>query len=97
MVTRQWAMADPPETGVFVTRPLWERHEPLLGVRHHDDGDWTFWGSTEPTDENAQHLLMLVHLGHVVERFPEIERLADLPRDRSAIRSSPSDRFEEGE
>lgn len=97
MATSRWVMPDPPETGVFVTRPLWDDHEPLLGLRHHDDGDWSFWGLTEPTDDNAGDLLMLVHLRHVVERFPEVQQFAGLPRDRSAFRASPGEEFLEGE
>jgi hypothetical protein len=92
-----WPFTDSPETGVFVARALWAGNEPLLGVRHHDDGDWTFWGSTEPTDENALALLVLVHLEHVVDRFPEVLELAELPLDRSAVRTSATHPFVQSE
>jgi hypothetical protein len=94
---RVWVMDDRPDTGVFVTKPLWENREPLLGIRHHDDGDWTFWGLTEPSDENADEILVLVHLEHVVDRFPDVQEIARLPRDRSAVRLSPAHPFVESE
>jgi hypothetical protein len=90
-----WPMHDPPDAGVFVTRFLWGEREPLLGVRHHDDGDWTLWGCTEPSDENADDILILVHLQHVLERFPEVGELAELSRGRAAVRSSPEAPFVE--
>lgn len=86
-------MEDPPDVGVFVARGLLDGTEPLLGVRHHDDGDWVFWGRTEPTNENAVDVLVLVHFAHVVQRFPGVSQLARLPRDRAATRSSPAAPF----
>ncbi len=76
---------------------LWSGQEPLLVVRHHDDGDWTFSGATEAADDNADEILLYVHLGHVVERFPAVESLAALPRDRSATRTSEYEAFVEAE
>ena len=47
-----WPFDGPPDRGVFVSRPLWDGAEPLLFVRHHEDGDWTFLGSTDVDDGN---------------------------------------------
>jgi hypothetical protein len=41
--------------------------------------DWIFWGVTEPTDDHAEEVLVLVHLAHVLERFPPVAPLAHLP------------------
>jgi hypothetical protein len=50
-----------------------------------------------PTGDNAEDLLMLVQLWHVVDRYPEVENVAGLPIDRRAIRQSPADPFVETE
>lgn len=91
----RWPMLDPPNTGVFVARALLNGTEPLLGARHDEDGDWLFWGREEPTEDNAEDLLVLVHLAHLVDRFPEVAALAGLPRHRAAIRSSAEEAFTE--
>jgi hypothetical protein len=41
-----------PDLGVFVTRPVWDRHEPIREVVHDSDGDWLFLcGTTEAQDD----------------------------------------------
>ncbi|MCW2573598.1 MAG: hypothetical protein JWO88_3656 [Frankiales bacterium] len=99
MSTDVWPLSDPPETGVFVTRLLWNGDEPLLGVRRHDDGDLSFFGATQADiedDDAVVDSMILVHLHHVVERFPEVINVLDeLPVDRCAYRDSPDAPFEE--
>ncbi|HEV8574994.1 MAG TPA: hypothetical protein VGR43_09835 [Dehalococcoidia bacterium] len=70
--------------GVYSTRRLMEQDYPLLLVTHDADGDWQFLCGT--TNDSV-----LVCLEDVVERFPEVAALADLPLGWRAWRSSPED------
>jgi hypothetical protein len=64
-----------PTLGVFITRPVWDGGLPILLVTHEQDGDWQFLcGTTEAEDD-----VFLIHLAHVVDRYPEVREVADLP------------------
>jgi hypothetical protein len=77
-----WRFSDPPETGVFTTRQVFIDGELLALVSHDLDGDWQFLHDEESEEEGEERDaddLMLVHFQHIVDRFPEVEQLADLP------------------
>src|SRR5207244_464608 len=73
-----WPFRDHPELGVFVTRSVLSGAERPLIVNHDDEGDWIFAGTVEADDVPDSDLL-LVHLHHVVDQYPECLALADLP------------------
>ena len=77
-----WRFSDPPDTGVFTTRQVFIDGEPLSLVSHDPDGDWQFLHDEEEDEEGDlrdEDDLMFVRLQHIVDRFPEVEQLADLP------------------
>ena len=70
-----WPSADPPDTGVFTTRPVLDG----AGVRDiHDDqdGGWQIFCGTTLDTEGAR----IVHVAHLVDMIPSLASLADLPR-----------------
>jgi hypothetical protein len=50
-------------------------------VSHDLDGDWQFLHDEDGDDSELrdEEDLMLVHFQLIVDRFPEVEQLADLP------------------
>ena len=87
-----WHFLDSPDTGVYTTRQVYVEGQPLSLVSHDLDGDWQFLHDEDAADEEAELRdpddLMLVHFRHVVDRFPEVEQLADLPIGWFAWRES---------
>jgi hypothetical protein len=73
---RTSAHADNPERLVFSSKQVVSRELPLLLVTHEEDGDWQFLNGTE-TDDFANGAVL--HIEHVVDEFPEVLELADLP------------------
>lgn len=76
---------------VFSTNQIMSDELPLLLVTHDEDGDWQFVHGSE-TDDLANAALM--HVEHVLERYPEIAELADLPPGWIATRSEPGERWQ---
>jgi hypothetical protein len=79
-----WTFADSPDLGVFTTRQLLREGAPLGLISHDSDGDWQFLHEVEvPDDEDPPERniddLLLVHVSHIVERFPQVLEYADLP------------------
>jgi hypothetical protein len=87
-----WRFADPPATGVFSTRQVFVEGAFLALVSHDGDGDWQFLhDGDEEGDEDlrSEDDLLLVRLQEVVDRFPEVVVLSDLPRGWYAWRDGP--------
>jgi hypothetical protein len=80
-MARRWQFADPPETGVFTTRQVLVDGAPLALVSHDVEGDWQFLHDEEGDDDELRDEddLQLVPLQEIVQRFPEVAQLADLP------------------
>jgi len=78
--------ADPrnPEGLVFTSRQVMDGQLPLLLVSHDADGDWQFVNGSE-TDGSVNGIL--VHAEHVVELYPDVGELSDLPVGWIAWRS----------
>jgi hypothetical protein len=77
-----WKFSDSPDTGVYTTRQVFVEGELLSLVSHDLDGDWQFLHDEEAEEEGEVRDtddLMIVHFQHVVDRFPEVEQLVDLP------------------
>jgi len=75
-----WRFADSPDLGVIVTRAVYTGETLLTCVSHDPDGDWQFLDDGEDNDPPREVSDAIgVHLSHVVERFPEVEELFDLP------------------
>lgn len=89
-----WRFKDPPETAVYTSRQVYVDGE-LLGLVAHDlDGDWQFLHNegAEPQGEGRDTAdLMVVHFHHIIERFPEVEGLSDLPVGWTAWRDRPNE------
>jgi hypothetical protein len=74
-----------PRLGVWTTQAIMDLKEPILLVSHEDNGDWQFLpGRAIDVAEGVT-----LHLGHIVERHPEVHELADLGRGWGAERDSP--------
>jgi hypothetical protein len=77
-----WKFSDSRDSGVYATRQVYVEGELLSLVSHDEDGDWQFLHDEEADEEGELREtddLMLVHFQHIVDRFPEVEQLADLP------------------
>ena len=86
-----WNFPDPPDTGVYTTRQVFDEGALLSLVSHDPDGDWQFLHDGD--DDNEGELrneddLIYVHFAHIVDRFPEIRQLADLPIGWMATRET---------
>lgn len=78
-------------TGVaFLPRTIYERELPVLLVTHDHDGSWQFLDGGAFVVEGA----VAVHLSHVMERWPELAALLDLPMGWAAERSGPDSPWE---
>jgi hypothetical protein len=87
-----WCFEDPPDLGVFLTRDVFEHREPILLVSHDDDGDWAFssvMGFDAADDDFGLH-----HLSWLVNAYPDIAELAELPRGWWAQRMGPGEPWE---
>jgi hypothetical protein len=77
-----WAFSDSQDFGVYTTRQVFVDGEPVSLVSHDLDGDWQFLHDDDGDDDGElrdEEDLLLVRLRDVVERFPDIKQLADLP------------------
>ena len=73
----------PDNLAVFICSHVFENEKPILLVCH-EGGDWQFLcGGTHRTDEKPK----VVGVGHLVERDPSLNEIADLPLDFEAERS----------
>jgi hypothetical protein len=94
MAGNDWNFADEPNVGALVMRDVYEGRKDLTCVTHDlDDGCWQFLDDGDDDEEAERDIddAMLVHLGHIVERFPEIAELADLPLGWIATRDREGD------
>ena len=73
----------PMNLGVFLARSVFEGRDTIRTVVHDDDGDWIFRGVERVADADGW---VLAHLGRVVELWPVVLEVADLPRGWSAER-----------
>jgi hypothetical protein len=86
-VSASFPFAESPDVGVWTTRAIADGAQPILLVSHHADGDWQFLpGSILDMQDGV-----VLHLHHIVDRYPEIHELADLPRGWAAERDSVGD------
>jgi hypothetical protein len=69
---------------VFSTRPVREKGYPILLVTHDDNGDWQFLCDTTTDVKDG----LVLHLAHIVDAYPDVHELADLPRGWIAERES---------
>jgi hypothetical protein len=79
--------AESPQLGVYTSRAIFDGAEPILQVVHGEDGDWQFLPGRFVDEE----VPVVLHLHHIVDLYPEVHELADLPPGWSAARDSPSD------
>ncbi|TME47904.1 MAG: hypothetical protein E6I56_02835 [Chloroflexi bacterium] len=72
---QRWPFPVGPDARAATTKRIVHEGHPILAVVHDIDGDWEFIdnGPLELDD------LMLVHLAHIVEHYPEVIEFADLP------------------
>jgi hypothetical protein len=98
-----WAFSDPPNLGVFLARDVFEGRARVDSVTHDDDGDWVFFERSADGggdfDEDGDDIdeWVLAHLSAiVVERWPFVTEIADLPRGWVADRLADGawDRYE---
>jgi hypothetical protein len=75
---------DDPDLGVFSSHRVMDRDLPVLLVFHDENGDWEFLSSYEESAEE----IVLVHVSHLLEFDPSLQRLADLPAGWKAWRES---------
>lgn len=70
-----WPFADPPDLFVITTQPVLDG-APVHVVSHdEDDGGWQFLcGTTLEADDGR-----IVHLDHMLDTYPAIAIMADLP------------------
>jgi hypothetical protein len=86
-----WNFADSPDTGVYTTRQVFVEGDLLSLVSHDLDGDWQFLHDEEGDEEGelrSEDDLMFVRFREIVDRFPEVEQLADLPIEWMATRKA---------
>jgi hypothetical protein len=72
------------KTVVFTSKYVINQNSPIVYVAHNNDGTWEFWGE-QIIDESE---IMLVSLEQIIKRDNSILKLADLPVEFSAARSS---------
>jgi hypothetical protein len=72
------------EATAFTTRGIWESGDPVLLVYHSSDGSWQFLPGTDVDEADG----ILLHLGHILDRHPELSALADLPEEWAAERET---------
>ena len=77
--------------GVFTTRQVFVEGDLLSLVSHDPEGDWQFLHDEESNEEGElrdEDDLMFVRLQQIVDRFPEVVQLADLPTGWIASRDT---------
>ncbi len=83
-----WPFAEPPTIATFTTREVMNGAT-ILFAMHEDNGEWTILDREDWTQDD----LVAVCLSHVVEREPNLARLADLPLGWAAQRSGPKKKW----
>jgi hypothetical protein len=81
-----WPFADDPGR-MSVTTVRIVAGGPILGVLHHEDGDWEFVDDGPFREEDAA----AVHLKHLLEWDDSMRECADLPRGWGAWRNDPAE------
>jgi hypothetical protein len=82
-----WKFADPPHTGVYLSKAVHEGTEPVTYVSHDsDDGAWQLL-SDSMTESGG--VLSCFH--HPIDKDPSISELADLPLGWWAERKAPGE------
>jgi hypothetical protein len=82
MTSRSRAFGESPEKAVYITRQVLEGIEPLGLISHDLQDEWQFLHDIADDDDAVERDfadLRIVHLYHVVEKFPVVEQFADLP------------------
>jgi hypothetical protein len=83
----RWQFSDSPHTGVYTTKRIMNKEEPITYVTHDlDDGAWQFHGPSDSPPESA----ILVCLHCILDWDPSIASLHDLPLGWQASRENPS-------
>jgi hypothetical protein len=73
----------------YSTKSVMRGDQPILLVVRDSDGDWQFLDG-QPVDEAEG---VAVHLAHIVDAYPELSGLADLPVGWAAERESADDEW----
>jgi len=88
-----WPFPDDESTEVITLDRILKGESPLRLVTHDaDDGCWQFLDGEHVFEEDA----VLMTLGEMVQIYPSLLELADLPRDGYAWRSSFADPWQRG-
>jgi len=91
-----WRFPDSPQTGVFLSKTVHEKEEPITYVSHDaEDGAWQFLGPK--MSDGGKPVISCFH--HPVDDDHSLEQLADLPLGWYATRDKPGEpwqRFEIG-
>ncbi len=84
-----WSFEDPPDTLVFTTTRILSQERKVTLVFHDHNGDWQFLdGDTVEVDDVAR-----VHFRHIVDLFPNVAQLADLPSGWEAEQQGAGDQW----
>jgi hypothetical protein len=97
-----WPFKDPPDLGVFLARDVFEGRAQVDAVTHDLGGDWIFFerqsDDETDSDDDMDHAdaWVLAYLSAMVERWPFVCAIADLPRGWLADRLADGswDRYE---
>ena len=79
-----WTFHDPPNTAVITTRRIVYESRPVLSVIHEEDG-WQFLDGGYVTMADA----VVIGLGNMLSKAPDLMLLADLPEGWKAWRETP--------
>jgi hypothetical protein len=83
-----WKFDQPPNCGVITTKQIAAGKGPVLHVTHDlDDHGWQFLGGEDAGTEDAA----IVGLSCIVDMYPEVVALAEMPPGWHAWRRSPAD------
>jgi len=86
-----WKFPDPPHTGVFLSKSVQEKQEPITYVSHEEkDGAWQFLGPK--MSDGGGPVISCFH--HPVDDDRSLEELSDLPLGWYAVREKPGDSWE---
>jgi hypothetical protein len=80
-----WPFLEAKNTAAITTRQVIEDDLPILLVSHDEDGDWQFLCGTSNESDDGR----VVSLKHIVETYPSVAELADLPMGWQAFRDEP--------
>lgn len=74
---------------VYICRHIIEDNEPILYIKHDNDGDFQFLCGKDHTDE----VPMIVSLGEALEIDPTVREVLDLEQGEVAVRNSKNDEW----